>query len=104
MTPTPFRRSPYKKGTKNMDINKIKSQVEAELLQLDAVKDVFWDYPAFFTVYTTWGDYHLGDANGCIGWNDAEGRDEGETNATNPQAIAKAFEVWLIAKHERVSI
>lgn len=86
-----------------MDINKIKTKLQEELLQLDTVKDVFWEYPDFFTVYTTWGDYHLGNVNGPIGWNDAEGQEEGETNATNPQAIAQAFEVWLIAKHERVS-
>lgn len=86
-----------------MNINKIKSQVEAELLKLDTVKDVFWEYPEFFVVQTTWGDYLLGNANDCIGWNDELGRDVGETSETNPKAIANAFEEWLIAKHERVS-
>ena len=86
-----------------MDIKKIKIELQQELLELDTVKNVFWEYPEFFSVETTWGDYHLGNVNGPIGWNDAEGQEEGETNETNPKAIAKAFEEWLIARHEGVS-
>jgi hypothetical protein len=86
---------PNKKGTKNMDIKKIKTELEQELLQLDTVKGVFWEYLEFFTVETIWGDYHLGNENGPIGWNDPEGQQEGETNATTPKAIAQAFEEWL---------
>jgi hypothetical protein len=86
---------PNKKGTKNMDIKKIKKELQEELLKLDTVKGVFWEYLDFFTVETTWGDYHLGNQNGPIGWNDPEGQQQGETNATSPKAIAQAFEEWL---------
>ena len=78
-----------------MNINKIKVELEQELLKLDTVKSVFWEYPEFFTIETSWGDYHLGGVNGPIGWNNPHGSEEGETNETNPQAIAKAFAEWL---------
>ena len=78
-----------------MDIKKIKKELQEELLKLDTVKGVFWEYLDFFTVETTWGDYHLGNQNGPIGWNDPEGQQQGETNATSPKAIAQAFEEWL---------
>ena len=78
-----------------MDIKKIKTQVQQELFELDAVESVFWEYLDFFTVETKYGVYHLGNENGCIGWNDPEGQQVGETNATTPKAIAQAFEEWL---------
>ena len=87
-----------------MDIKKIKTELQQELFELDTVKNVFWEYPEFFSVETTWAEYHLGNASGPIGWNDAYNDNfEGETNETNPKAIAKAFEEWLIARHEGVS-
>jgi hypothetical protein len=35
--------TPNKKGTKNMDINKIKTELERELLKLDTTKSVSWE-------------------------------------------------------------
>ena len=81
-----------------MDIKKIKIELQQELLELDTVKSVFWEYPEFFSVETSWGEYYLGDENGHIGWNDPECQHDGETKETAPKAIAKAFEEWLIAK------
>jgi hypothetical protein len=94
---------PNKKGTKTMDIKKIKIELQQELLELDTVKNVFWEYLDYFSVETTWGDFAIGNANGPIGWNDVDGYLEGETVATNPKQIAKDFEAWLIASVEGVS-
>lgn len=86
-----------------MDIKKIKTELEAELSNLDTVRSVFWEYGDYFYLETIWGDYAVGNANGPIGWNDVEGTTEGETNATAPKAIAQDFEQWLIARNEGLS-
>ena len=86
-----------------MNIELIKSELEQELLQLSTVREVYWEYPAFFSVETIWGCFAIGDVNGPIGWNDLEGRIDGETNETSPKAIANAFQEWLIDKCEGVS-
>lgn len=83
-----------------MDIKKIKVELQQELLELDTVKNVFWEYLDYFSVETNWGDFNIGNANGPIGWNDVDGYLDGETSETEPKAIAKAFEEWLIATVE----
>jgi hypothetical protein len=89
---------PLRRELKNMDIKKIKVELQQELMELDTVQHVFWEYLDFFTVETSNGVYHLGNENGLIGWNDPEGREVGETIATSPRAIAYAFENWLLTK------
>jgi hypothetical protein len=93
---------PYKKGTKRM-IEQIKTELEEELLKLDKVKSVSWEYPAYLSIQTTWGDFAMGEVNGPIGWNDFDGYVDGETTETTPAEIAKAFHDWLIATNEGVS-
>ncbi len=83
-----------------MDINKIKTELERELLKLDTTKSVSWEYPDYFMIETSWGDYALGNVNGPIGWNDFDGYTEGETMETEPKAIATAFRAWLITTNE----
>jgi hypothetical protein len=79
-----------------MDIKKIKTELQEELLQLESVKGVFWEYLDFFTIDTTHEVIFLGEGDdGQISWNSDDATATGETNATSAPEIAKAFGQWL---------
>jgi hypothetical protein len=58
------------------------------------VLDVSYEHPGFWVIRTTKGEFHLGTANGCVGWNDLEGN-AGETSATKVLPIVFAFADYL---------
>jgi hypothetical protein len=58
------------------------------------VLDVSYEFPGFWVISTTKGEFHLGTANGCVGWDSPNG-DSGETAATTTLAIVFAFADYL---------
>jgi hypothetical protein len=55
---------------------------------------VSYEFPGFWVIDTTKGEFHLGTANGCVGWNDTNGN-SGETTATKALPIIFAFAQYL---------
>jgi hypothetical protein len=58
------------------------------------VLQVSYEFPGMWIIQTTKGEFHLGTANGCVGWNDSEGN-AGETTATKVLPIVFAFADYL---------
>jgi hypothetical protein len=76
-------------------IHKNKNLMIISLTRHPKVNWVSYEYPGIFAVDTTKGEFHLGDVNGNVGWNNPEGNLVGETEATTVSFITKDFLKWL---------
>jgi hypothetical protein len=76
-------------------IHKNKNLMIISLTRHPKVNWVSYEYPGIFAIDTTKGEFHLGDVNGNVGWNNPEGNLVGETEATTVSFITKDFLKWL---------
>jgi hypothetical protein len=76
-------------------IHRNKNLMIISLTRHPKVNWVSYEYPGIFAIDTSKGEFHLGDVNGNVGWNNPEGNLVGETNATTVSFITKDFLKWL---------
>jgi hypothetical protein len=76
-------------------IHKNRNLMIISLTRHPKVNWVSYEYPGIFAIDTTKGEFHLGDVNGNVGWNNPEGNLVGETQATTVSFITKDFLKWL---------
>ena len=78
-----------------MSIHENKNLMIISLTRHPKVNWVSYEYPGFFVIDTTKGEFILGDVNGNVGWNDYEGLFSGETQEGTISKITKDFLNWL---------
>jgi hypothetical protein len=76
-------------------IHQNKNLMIISLTRHPKVNWVSYEYPGIFAIDTTKGEFHLGDVNENVGWNNPEGNLVGETQGTTVSAITKDFLKWL---------
>lgn len=77
-----------------LNIHEEPNRLSFALGLIQEVLDVSYEFPGFWSIKTTKGEFHLGTANGCVGWDGPEGT-SGETAATGTLAIVFAFGDYL---------
>lgn len=82
-----------------LDIHKDPEKLSSALKLIEGVIDVYYEYPGFWLIRTTKGQFDLGTANGCVGW-DSPNDDSGETQETSIIGIVFAFHEYLKAYPE----
>ena len=76
-------------------IHRNKNLMIVSLTRHPKVNRVSYEYPGFFVIDTTKGEFILGDVNENVGWNNEEGTITGETQALTVSTITKDFLKWL---------
>lgn len=77
-----------------LKIHEDPSRLSFALGLVPEVLDVSYEFPGFWSIKTTKGEFHLGTANGCVGWDGPNG-DSAETPATGTLAIVFAFAGYM---------
>ena len=75
-------------------------QMKHALKSIPEVESVSYEFPGFWLINTTKGEYHLGTANGPYGWNNPEGTIVGESTATNTGGVIADFKKFLKEIHD----
>jgi hypothetical protein len=76
-------------------IHRNKNLMIISLTRHPKVNRVSYEYPGFFSIDTTLGQFLLGSSPEGVGWNNPEGNLTGETQAMTVSFITKDFLKWL---------
>lgn len=69
------------------------------LKRIPEVNSVSYEYPGFWVIKTTKGEFHLGNANGNYGWNSPEGEQAVETDTDfDLMKVASQFAEFITKK------